>query len=125
MGISMIAERCAKASCGTIAPLSHELAHTLLDSISHKCRNGTVVLRIDFGDAGSQEVRAWMTQQIPCLDDRIYLISLATREVVALVAREFVDKYDEIWYPGADDLVIVQGDVCIEMDHEEVFRVLR
>lgn len=75
----------------------------------------------DARDMSSDEVRKWLQQS--AIYGSAWFVWIGFGEGVAIKFKDFVQYYDDLWFPGSDDLLIVSkdGQVAITLSHEEVF----
>jgi hypothetical protein len=76
---------------------------------------------LDACDAPRERVIEWLAGLPIPKHDRIVVIWPACRAAVALHYEDFVQHYDDLWYPSADDVWVT--DYCrswwLEVSHEE------
>ena len=76
---------------------------------------------IDVSDMNSDEVRVWL-KELPVLNIKIDAYWVSFEEGINLYYYDFIKDYNELWYPGTDDIWITEGSFAwlIELNHEEV-----
>jgi len=78
-------------------------------------------------DVDSIGISNWLAHLPVDLDNNVVVIWLGDRSAATMAYRAFVQHYEELWYPGADD-VWVYGEKdhwLLEIDHEERFAFKR
>lgn len=75
-------------------------------------------------DDDAQEVRRWLWELPIMAEVPVYILWPALRSGISTGFGEFVEVYDDLWLPGADDVWVQppSTDWLLELDHEEVFR---
>lgn len=73
-------------------------------------------------DVSPEKTREWL-RNIPISCAIVYLCWPSYREAVEIKFDDFVNYYDDIWYPMADDVYVISEPRTwiLKLDHEEVF----
>jgi len=93
--------------------------HLALTKASHE-----ELFKFDAADEDAPQVREWFRILPIRADDRSIIVWPADRAAIRVFFGDFVDYYDELWYPAADDVWVTNDERSwiLELDHEEVFR---
>ena len=75
-------------------------------------------------DAPPADVRAWLHQLPVDMQTAVSVLWPAMHSGLSVTFQAFVDVYDDLWYPGSDDVWVrpPSGAWLLELDHEEVIR---
>jgi hypothetical protein len=75
-------------------------------------------------DALPADVRAWLHQLPVDMQTAVFVLWPALHSGMSMTFRVFVDLYDDLWYPGSDDVWVrpIAGGWLLELDHEETVR---
>lgn len=80
---------------------------------------------VDAGDLEPVEVRAWLFDLDVPAEASVVVLWPFDRLGTQMTYRSFVDRYDDLWYPASDDVVVYwdNGDdtSVVVLDHEEEF----
>src|SRR5512132_848271 len=73
-------------------------------------------------DSEPDEVRGWLRSLPIALDDRVMILWPALQSGIRASYRGFTNAYDDLWFPGRDDIWVcpASGQWLLEIDHEEV-----
>lgn len=122
----MIAERAAAINKleGKFRALSPDEAAKELAQIAQIVNNGpsgpTADKTRDVSETAREDIIAWLAEVgRPDARVRAYWISLG--EGIEMFFSDFLEHYDDLWYPGADDVYVcdISGQFAIFLDHEE------
>lgn len=75
-------------------------------------------------DDDPSSVRRWLRELPVDEGERVLVIWPGLSSGILLAYSGFVEAYDDLWFPGADDVWVrpISGDWLLELDHEEVVR---
>jgi len=75
-------------------------------------------------DALPADVRAWLHQLPIDMQTSVSVLWPAMHSGLSMTFQAFVDIYDDLWYPGSDDVWVrpLAGAWLLELDHEEIVR---
>jgi hypothetical protein len=102
--------RLSEEELAGIRPLREARASELWDGLAASTRNlAGETLQVDQDDeACAGPTREWLDARLP-LADREILVLWSTGIGVVANRRVFVERWDDFWYPGSDDVVVVPG----------------
>src|SRR5262245_12751212 len=82
------------------------------------------VHEFDGTDANILQMVQWL-RSWGLSNDKVVVTWLGDREAASLYFDDFVDCFGDLWFPGADDVVVwsTNGSFSISIDHEEQFRL--
>lgn len=77
--------------------------------------------RIDVADLAPNEVRQWLSMLSDAASS-VLVVWPANRVAAEMPFATVIDKYDDLWYPSTDDVLVMWPDgQLLLMDHEERF----
>jgi hypothetical protein len=68
------------------------------------------------------EVTAWL-QSLELQEREVKIYWVANQEAIQMSFEDLVSNYDELWYPAADDVWVIDREKpwILELHHEEIF----
>lgn len=81
----------------------------------------------DISEVTSDEVKGYLMSLGIRDDEKIWLIWIPLRAGISILFRDFVEYYDDLWYPSSDDVWLTDTLMSwlIEFDHEEVITFIQ
>ena len=89
-------------------------------------RSGDSVVRKtmerDFSDADRSEILHWL-HNLGIGGDKVKVYWVSNLEGIRIQFEDFASNYDELWHPGADDVIVISSERTwiLELNHEEIF----
>lgn len=110
-----------------VASLSHTEAKSALAAIhliEERCIStcGAEARTYDASDASRESVVQWL-MQLAKDSAKVDVVWYSVNEGLSMLYSHFVCHYDQLWFPGADDVAVVDANRSwvLLLDHEEQF----
>lgn len=87
-----------------------------------------VLAELDASDADPEQVRSWLSALPYGAEQPVLVAWPADRTAARMSYDTFVARFDDLWYPAMDDVVVFSGDPggpVLMLDHEETFVCVR
>lgn len=65
---------------------------------------------IDVSDLVGDEVRPWLSGLYPSVNFPVLVAWVADRIAAKMPFSTFVDRFDDLWYPSLDDVIVIWSD---------------
>ncbi len=84
-------------------------------------------ISFDVSSLGLDEIRYRLREVELEQESMIEIVYPALRQGLTMRWRDFVRYYDDLWYPGVDDVIVIQrgGLVFLSLSHEEYLTLFR
>jgi hypothetical protein len=79
-------------------------------------------LEMDFSSSVPKDISDWLSK-LEISEQEILVYWLSSKEGLQISCQDFLMNYDELWYPGADDVLVTnqQKAWILKLHHEEIF----
>jgi hypothetical protein len=78
--------------------------------------------RVNIEEMDPSEVRQFLLSLKVAHDEIVWLIWCSDETGISITFRDFVQYYDDLWYPSSDDIWVTEKSLSwlLEFDHEEI-----
>ncbi len=120
--VSVLQERYTLLESKQVKAINRGIRSHFLEKGNLKSSLQSRSTRLDICDAHPDEVRRILLSFGIPLDERVLVVWCSIETGISIVFREFVQYYDDLWYPSSDDVWVTQGSLpwLIEFHHEEI-----
>jgi hypothetical protein len=84
------------------------------------------IMEEDFSSSDPSNIYQWLVN-LGINDTQLYVYWVTNIEGIEIALKDFMQFYDELWYPGADDILVTNQSKqwILNLHHEEVFTFFR